>query len=437
MTGADRVVELELAPPTGDERYPGALAIVERLHMAGYEAYLVGGCVRDMVLGRRPRDYDIATNAVPDVIEKLFDRTIAVGRAFGVMQAQSDGEYYEVATFRRDMAYRDGRRPEGVQFCDVVEDVARRDFTVNGLLYDTRSSRVVDYVDGLADLKKQNIRAIGDADARFEEDHLRILRAVRFSTELGFGIEEKTWQSVQRFADKLERISAERIRDEFLKILGADDVLSGLARLEEAGLVPFVLADCCGDADRGRLQAALAIHPELGSIGRLAALLVGVDQPTPEACSGCNGARSCLESLLPNATIRLSRLRLSRAENLHALNALAAVHGLRRFDEPSRNVWIRLGRIDGGRDGFVIAAAEEQIAGVSKTTGQLLRSFDGLTTAEIRPDLLLTGADLESFGYRPGPLFKEALYALESAQLDGAIGDRIEAERLVRSLLDR
>ncbi len=436
MTSADRVVELELAPPSEDERYPGALAIVDRLISAGYEAYLVGGCVRDMVIGRRPRDYDIATNAVPEVIEKLFDRTIAVGRAFGVMQAYSHADYYEISTFRRDMTYRDGRRPEGVQFCDVVEDVARRDFTINGLLYNTRSCQVVDYVDGLGDLNRQKIRAIGNADARFEEDHLRILRAVRFSTELGFGIEEETWAAVCRFAAKLKRISAERIRDEFLKIVASDEVIEGLVRLEEAGLIPFVLVDCCGETDRRRLAATLKIRPELGAIGRLAALLAGTDQPDPGACSACNGARSCLETLFPNAAVRLSRLRLSRAENLHVLTALAAVHGLCSDESLARHVWIRLGRTDGGADGFAIAAAQEHLNGGSDVISQQMAALDGMSESSVRPSLLLTGADLESFGYRPGPGFKIALYALENGQLDGRIESRAQAENLVRSLLD-
>jgi poly(A) polymerase len=198
-----------------------AADIVRRLHGAGFSAFWVGGCVRDFLLGREPGDYDIATSALPEQIEKLFKRTVAVGRKFGVMVVVENGRPFQVATFRAEADYRDGRHPEQVTFGDAEADAQRRDFTVNGLFYDPVAEKLHDWVGGEKDLRAKIIRTIGSPGERFAEDHLRLLRAVRFAAQLGFEIEPQTFAAVRTLAPKIELISAERIRDELIKLFAA------------------------------------------------------------------------------------------------------------------------------------------------------------------------------------------------------------------------
>src|SRR5215471_4653414 len=196
-----------------------AIAIIQELRRHGHEAYLVGGCVRDMVMNIEPADYDIATSARPEQIMEIFPRTEPVGAQFGVVLVIHGGHPFEVATFRSDQAYIDGRRPTGVVFTDAKEDVLRRDFTINGLLYDPITGEVIDYVNGQADIHAKLVRAIGDPKARFEEDKLRILRAVRFGARLGYEIEAGTWKAVCAMAPKIHQVSSERVREELARIL--------------------------------------------------------------------------------------------------------------------------------------------------------------------------------------------------------------------------
>ena len=198
-----------------------ALEIVERLQLAGHPAFWVGGCVRDFLLGREPQDYDIATSARPEQIEKLFKRTVAVGRKFGVMVVVENGQPFQVATFRAEADYRDGRHPEQVTFGDAEADAQRRDFTVNGLFYDPIAEKLHDWVGGEKDLRAKIIRTIGSPGERFAEDHLRLLRAVRFAAQLDFEIEPQTFAAIKRLAPKIELISAERIRDELIKLFSS------------------------------------------------------------------------------------------------------------------------------------------------------------------------------------------------------------------------
>jgi len=195
-----------------------ATDIIRRLQQAGFAAFWVGGCVRDFLLGREPEDFDIATNALPEQIEKIFPRTIPVGRKFGVMIVLEDGHQFQVATFRAESDYRDGRRPEQVSFGDARADALRRDFTINGLFYDPIASKSHDWVGGETDLRAGIVRTIGAPEERFAEDHLRMLRAVRFAARLGFEIEPKTFSAIQAHTPKIKIISAERIRDELNKL---------------------------------------------------------------------------------------------------------------------------------------------------------------------------------------------------------------------------
>lgn len=240
-------------PATPSPATPRALArqIVERLHTAGFGAFWVGGSVRDFLLGREPQDFDIATDAKPEQVEVLFEKTIPVGKKFGVMIVLLEGHQFQVATFRAEADYRDGRRPETVVFANAQADAVRRDFTVNGLFYDPLAEKIHDWVGGENDLRAGIIRTIGDAEARFSEDHLRLLRAVRFAARLGFEIEPQTFAAIQKLAPRIAAISAERIRDELLKLFAPPSPESsvvapaarGLRLLHETGLLAHVLPE--------------------------------------------------------------------------------------------------------------------------------------------------------------------------------------------------
>lgn len=220
-----------------------ATEIVRRLQAAGFEAFWVGGCVRDILLERDPQDYDIATNAVPEQIEKLFPKTVPVGKQFGVLLVVEDEHQFQIATFRAESNYKDGRRPENVRFSDAREDAIRRDFTVNGLFFDPIANQLHDWVGGEADLRAKIIRTIGSPDDRFAEDHLRLLRAIRFAAQLGFELEANTFAAVKAHAEKIRLVSAERIRDELIKVFTPPHAARGLTLLHESGLLPHVLPE--------------------------------------------------------------------------------------------------------------------------------------------------------------------------------------------------
>ena len=220
-----------------------ATQILRRLQSAGFAAYWVGGCVRDYLVGREPEDYDIATNALPNQIEELFLKTIPVGRQFGVILVLEGGNQFQVATFRADSDYQDGRHPEHVTFGDPKADALRRDFTVNGLFYDPLQNQLHDWVGGEADLRAKIVRTIGAPEARFAEDHLRLLRAVRLAAQLDFQIEPKTFAAIQVNAGQIRSVSTERIRDELIKLFRAPYAARGLDLLRDTGLLKEVLPE--------------------------------------------------------------------------------------------------------------------------------------------------------------------------------------------------
>jgi poly(A) polymerase len=220
-----------------------ATEIVRQLRRVGFEAFWAGGCVRDALLGREPHDYDVATSATPDQIEALFAHTIPVGKQFGVIIVIADGHQFQVATFRAESDYQDGRRPGSVRFSHAREDAIRRDFTVNALFYDPVTEQVHDWVGGEKDLRARLIRTVGSPDERFAEDHLRLLRAIRFAAQLGFDIEAATLDAVRQHAEKIKLVSAERVRDELNKLFAPPHAARGLTLLHESGLMPHVLPE--------------------------------------------------------------------------------------------------------------------------------------------------------------------------------------------------
>ena len=236
-----------------------ATTVVEQLQRAGFPAFWVGGCVRDFLLGREPGDYDIATAALPGEVEKIFHRTIAVGRKFGVMVVVEKGHQFQVATFRAESDYRDGRHPSTVSFGDAEADAQRRDFTVNGLFYDPVAGALHDWVKGEKDLRRRIIRTIGEPEERFAEDYLRLLRAVRFAAQLNFDIEPATFAGVKAGAANIKEISAERIRDELLKLFSPPHAARGLVLLRDSGLLEHVLPELAATVT---CEQSPDFHPE-------------------------------------------------------------------------------------------------------------------------------------------------------------------------------
>ncbi|MEK7244220.1 MAG: HD domain-containing protein [Thermodesulfobacteriota bacterium] len=428
-----------------------AAEIVRRLREAGHEAFWVGGCVRDLIRGAAPEDYDIVTSARPEDVRGLFPRTIPVGERFGICLVVEGGAPYEVATFRTEADYDDGRRPSRIAFATAEEDVRRRDFTINGLLMDPETGRIIDHVGGLRDIEQRIIRTIGDPEERFAEDHLRMLRAVRFAATLGFSIEPMTFAAVRWRAAMIMRISAERIRDELSRLLTGGAARRGLELLSESGLLFEIIPEI--HALQGVEQPPV-FHPE-GDVWehtlRMVALL-----PMPDGNADPRLAWAVLLHDVGKAVTRsedaagthfyghvqrgeeiaaaiLRRLRFSR-EEMETILALVRGHMLfmnvremrpnrlkRLLRTPDFALHLELHRLDClGSHGLL-----DHYAFCKQKLGEYPEE-------ELRPPRLLTGLDLIGMDFAPGPLFKEILRAVEDAQLGGEIAEAAEARDLVR-----
>jgi poly(A) polymerase len=388
-----------------------AIEIIRELRRRGHEAYLVGGCVRDMVMQLEPADYDIATSARPEDVIRIFPRTESIGVQFGVVLVIHRGHPFEIATFRSDEAYIDGRRPSGVVFTDAKQDVLRRDFTINGLLYDPIDGHVIDYVDGQADIQARIVRAIGDPHARFEEDKLRILRAIRFGTRLGFTIEQGTWNAVLMMAPKIHQVSQERIRDEITRILTEGQAARGFRMLEESGLRTQVLPE---------LSWTEHIEKSLGMLPR---------QSQNDFAAGV---------LLHHTPVKdvagiVERLKFSRAE-MHHICAL--VENLPRFSQVrqmSVSTLKRFFRLDRFHDHLELARIHFASAGEDLVDYEYARrKREEWGEPNIWPAPLVTGDDLISIGFSPGPSFKEILTRVEDEQLEGRLNTRQQALDFVK-----
>jgi len=426
-----------------------ATKVVRRLRRAGHDAFFAGGCVRDMLLGREPSDYDVATSARPEVVARLFPRTVAVGKAFGVVRVRLDGGEFDVATFRVEGPYSDGRRPDTVRFASAREDVLRRDFTINGLLYDPLEKVVLDWVGGKADLRAGLIRAIGDPAARFAEDRLRLLRAVRLATQLGFRLERKTRRALARLAPEVASVSGERIREELKRLLLARRRTSGLRLLDAVGLLAVLLPEVT--AGKGVPQGASA-HPEgdvfehtllaMRKLRRprwplvLALLLHDIGKPLtfvrrPQITFyGHEAAGDALSREVCH------RLKVSREER-EAVAWLVRNH-LRLRDAPH----MRQGRLrqllahplfeDLAELCRADALASTRDLGDYEFVRRAQKEFGG--TCQL-PEPLLRGADLLATGIAAGPLMGELLRRVREEQLDGSISNKEEARALVSRLL--
>ena len=425
-----------------------ALSIVEKLSAAGHAAYFAGGCVRDMLLGREPQDYDVVTDARPSWVQELFPDAIAVGAQFGVMLVRRDGAQVEIATFRSDHAYLDGRRPSGVTFTASAEqDVQRRDFTINGLLLNPATEEVLDYVGGRRDLDAGVIRAIGDPAERFAEDHLRLLRAVRFAARLGFQIEPATLAAITAQSAAISGVAVERVRDEIVRILTEGGARRGFELLDSTGLLLPILPEIA--AMKGVAQPP-QYHPEGDVWIHTLLMLEMLRQPSTTLAMGV-----LLHDVGKPPTFRIAerirfdghvevgarmaeeicgRLRFSRRET-DRIVALVENH-LRFKDAPrmKESTLKRFLRLDGFEEHLELHRLDCLSSHRNLENYELVhRAWSTLPTEAIQPAPLLTGHDLLAAGYTPGPLFRQILQAVEEAQLENRIKTQTEALALVRS----
>ncbi len=430
-----------------------AVEIVRKLKREGFEAYFVGGCVRDFIRNVTPDDYDIVTSAHPEQVMAIFPRTVAVGAKFGVVAVIVESHPYEVATFRSDDAYIDGRRPSGVHFSTSRKDVFRRDFTVNGLLMNPETEEIIDHVHGLDDMEKKILRTIGDPDQRFNEDYLRMLRAIRFAANLNYEIDPATYDAIAKHAAKIKQISAERLQEELVKILTRTGTRRGFELMGKTKLLREIMPEV--DQLQGVLQPPI-FHPEgdvwqhtlmmldqLPRNGKLAnnrqlawaALLydVGKAVTRTEDEKGVHfyGHVRAGEEI---AAAIMQRLRFSRNDQ-EAIIDLIHYHmvfmnvtkmrpaRLKRFLRmPDFDLHLELHRLD-------CQASHNMLDNYEFCQNQLQR----LEKEDLHPPRLLTGDELMALGFAPGKVMGEILRALEDTQLEGTITNRQEAEKFVRS----
>jgi poly(A) polymerase len=421
-------------PPDAAARlHDAALFVALRLRERGHEAWFVGGCVRDRLLGRPVKDWDVATSAPPDEVQRIFPKVVPVGVQFGVCRVRHLGVEIEVATFRAEEGYADGRHPGRVRFTGAREDVLRRDFTINGLLMDPATGEVVDHVDGRADLARRVIRAIGDPEERFAEDRLRMLRAVRFAARLGFEIDPATLTAIRRHAGAIDAVSAERVRDELLRILTEGGAATGLDGLRTAGLLARVLPEV--QALQGRpLPADAADAGERDELGRTAAVLAALDETRGPAPDERLGLAALLHRLTPAAAAAvLDRLRLPRRV---VTDVAATVRDRPACDDAGSWPLHRLKRLLRAphADTLLALLALEARAVPGAPTAGRDRLEAGRTAwgpAALHPAPLLRGEDFAALGWPRGPLYRELQAALETAQLDEQVATSDEATALL------
>ena len=425
-----------------------AREIVARLQGHGHQAYFAGGCVRDLLLEREPSDYDVATNARPEEVVGLFPSARLVGAHFGVVLVRADSAEVEVATFRTDHSYLDGRRPAAVEFeADPRQDVLRRDFTINGLLLDPQTNQVLDFVGGRDDLRAGLIRAIGDPALRFGEDHLRMLRAVRFAARFGFRIEPATFAAIGELHEKIAAISAERIRDELVRILIEGGARRGFDLLDASGLLADVLPEVA--AMKG-VQQPPEFHPEGDVWVHTMMMLEGLRQPSETLALAV-----LLHDVGKPPTFRVAeRIRFDEHAEVGARMAVRILARLRfpggvirqvealvanhlRFKDVTRmreSTLKRFMRMDRFEEHLELHRLDCMMSHRLVDNYEFVRrKFAEAPREVLKPKPLVTGDDLIAAGYTPGPPFARMLSALEDAQLEGRIGTRDEGLALLRA----
>jgi len=429
-----------------DSTREAAAEIARRLQRAGFAAFWVGGCVRDFLLGCEPHDYDIATDAKPEQVEKLFRKTIPVGKKFGVVIVVENGRQFQVATFRAETDYRDGRRPEKVVFASAQADARRRDFTINGLFYDPATEQIHDWVGGEKDLRAKIIRTIGAPEERFAEDHLRLLRAVRFAARLDFEIEPRTFAAIKLLAPKIRRISAERIRDELLKLFRPPHAARGLVLLRDSGLLEQILPELaaaisCAQSPDYHPAGSVFNHirlmlekmpPDSNGLLPWAVLLHDIAKPVTAARDAATGAIHFYGHEKTGAEMAraiLNRLRFPKKQ-IDEIAACVLHHMQFKDVKQMRKATLRRLLL---RETFPLELELHRLDCLG-SHGDLSHHDFLVEQAEefkkkpaMRPPLL-TGGDLIALGMKPGPALGALLAEIREKQLADELKDKRQAK---------
>jgi poly(A) polymerase len=430
------------------EKEQKARGIVSRLVDAGFRAVFAGGCVRDRILGVEPKDFDIATDARPEVVLKLFEHTVAVGAKFGVIAVVVGDDQFEVATFRADAAYLDGRRPSAVRFGAIEEDAIRRDFTIGGMFYDPIADRMIDLVGGMRDLRAGIIRAIGNPDERFEEDHLRILRAIRFAARLNFTIEPATWAAMIRSAKKITQIAAERIGEEIAMMMTEGGAARAMDLMMDSGLMNLLLPEVvemrgCAQPENFHPEGDVYTHTRIGvamlPAGCTETVAFGIllhDIAKPR-CRAETGDKVTFYGHVEQGAVMAAEMlaRLKRSRDVQERVAYLVKNHLKLCMAPRmRPATLKRMLAEDGFDELMEVAFMDAMASSSYLGFWHFckHAMSTMTAQEIRPPRLIGGEDLKELGFTPGPRFKAILKDVEDQQLDGILATRDDALEYVR-----
>ncbi|MBI3118469.1 MAG: CCA tRNA nucleotidyltransferase [Candidatus Hydrogenedentes bacterium] len=434
-----------------DDRERAARDICAALRQTGHRALFAGGCVRDLILGHVPKDYDIATSARASEVMALFPRAVGVGAAYGVVLVVRPEGNFEVATFRRDGPYLDGRHPSHVDFVDEIEDARRRDFTVNALFLDPHTEMVLDYVEGQADIRAGVLRTVGEPEERFREDHLRLVRAARFAARLDYTIDDDTFAAMRRLAPLIQGTSPERIRDEVVRMLTEGGARRALEILDATGLLKQILPEVA--ATKGVEQPA-EFHPEGDVWEHVLRVVQHLEGATPTLAMG-----ALLHDVGKPLTQSIEdRIRFNNHDKVGARVSEDICRRLRFSNEhTARIVWLveqhmRVASIPDMRESkrkrFVREPGFDELLTLCRidclashgdtSTVEWVRNYKAnLQPEEVSPPRLITGDDLVALGYAPGPLFREILTAVEDAQLEGALTSPAAAQDFVQRIWPR
>lgn len=447
----DKKIELTFYPMNLESKpvLEEAAQIIKSLRRKGFQALLAGGCVRDLIMKQLPNDFDVATSAKPEEVEALFPDVVPVGKKFGVMLVKMGSHHYEVATFRREGPYADGRHPDWVEFAAAEEDARRRDFTINALFYDPATKKIHDYVHGEKDINEKRICAVGDARKRFAEDHLRMLRAVRFSANLDFQIEADTWAALCEMAPEIKTVSMERIRDELAKMFTRPRAGEGLKTLSECGLLFHILPE----VDRMKNVAQPPdFHPEGDVFEHTVIMLNLLDHPSLELAMGVLFHDVAKPDTFDDSTDRI------RFNNHAELGAKKTEDIMRRLRFPNKvieqvkiavNNHMKFKDIKNMRKGrlrhFITTETfplelELHRVDCMGSHGMLdnfrlcQQEMAEMAKDELKPKPIVTGSDLLGAGFPPGPAFKKMLQELYERQLEGEIKTKEDGVRLAHRL---
>jgi len=412
----DSVVRISLMADKGTKST--ALWVLRRLRAAGHEALLAGGCVRDMLLGRKCSDYDIATSAAPDEVARIFRRVLMIGAKFGVVMVIHNHRQVEVATFRSDLSYSDGRRPDAVRFTTARQDALRRDFTINGMFYDPDADEVIDYVGGRKDLERGVIRTIGSPDRRFAEDYLRMIRAVSFAVRLDFAIDKSTGRAIGKYSGKISTISGERICDELSKMLAEKSAGTAMETLGRTGLAREVLGELFEAEGRWQrsVQRVRAVSARRDTVLAMGALL---------------------GELAPNVISRIIRRWGASNELKKALRWMAG--NLGRWLEAADMELCGFKRLMASEHFgrlLILWRFEERAAdGHNKLCRRIAARAKSIPPDQVAPEPMVNGGDLIKMGLKEGPRLGKIASTLYDAQLNNEFASRKQALAAARKLI--